>query len=412
MGNSYGVDFGDAPDSSDFAAIYGTVFEDTDGDGAWGTEEMGISNVTISLDGVFTTTTDFYGGYTFSTSVEGVHTVVETDPVGYFSTTPNTVTLSVELGQGYEMDFGDVPAWACTCPPDGYEEDDLYTQAAGLSMGERQTHDFCNDATDWITFTVQAGDVYTITTSSWGQRADTFLTLFDTDARTLLAANDDYEGTTDYSSRIVWQAPADGVYYVRTTNRAGLIGCVTDYDLLIESQAQQEPEFFFIYLPIMMRNYGDGGGTSYGNSLYPTGVISHTCPDDYETDDTWQQAEFIEPDDVQLHSFDSDTQRYAADKDFVWFDVSAGRTITFTVAPINNTPALLELYDEHGAALNVTGTTQLVWIPAITGHYYLSVSPLTTTFGCADAVGYNLLLTEVPEMAPTRAIYLPIIMRN
>jgi hypothetical protein len=101
--------------------------------------------------------------------------------------------------------------------------------------------------------------------------------------------------------------------------------------------------------------------------------------------------------------------RYAADKDFVEFDVSAGRTITFTVAPITNTQTLLEMWDEHGVALNVTGTTQLVWAPDTAGRYYLGVSPLTTTFGCAHEVGYNLLLTE--ETAPGR-IYLPIILKN
>jgi hypothetical protein len=54
----------------------------------------------------------------------------------------------------------------------------------------------------------------------------------------------------------------------------------------------------------------------------------------------------------------------------------------------------------------------LVWTPATAGRYYLSVSPLTTTFGCADAVGYNLLLTGMPAPAPESAIYMPLIMRN
>ncbi len=37
----------------------------------------------------------------------GAHRVVETDLPGYRSTTPNTVTLSVEVGNGYQVDFGD-----------------------------------------------------------------------------------------------------------------------------------------------------------------------------------------------------------------------------------------------------------------------------------------------------------------
>jgi hypothetical protein len=342
LGHGYQVDFGDAPDGSPFAAIYGTVFDDSNSDKVWDASEVGISDVTITLDGAFVTTTDLYGGYTFSTAAEDIYTVVETDPDGYFSTTPNTVTLSVELGQCYQVDYGDVSMGGCVCPPDSYEEDDVAGQAVGISVHVKQTHDFCDDATDWITFTAQAGDICTITTSSWGQRADTFFALFDTDAYTLLAANDDYEGVTDYSSRIVWQATADGIYYLRTTNRAGLTGCATDYDVLIESQAQPGPEQGFIYLPIVMKNHGGGGDTSHGNKVYPMGVISHACPDDYETDDTWQQVQqLMDAGIVQVHSFDSDPQRYAADKDFVWFDVSAGRTITFTVTSMTNTQTLL-----------------------------------------------------------------------
>jgi uncharacterized repeat protein (TIGR01451 family) len=82
LGNSYQVDFGDMLNTSDLGAIYGTVFEDTDGDGEWDADELGIPNVLITLDTTNTTTTDDYGSYTFSTTVESVHTVIETDPPG------------------------------------------------------------------------------------------------------------------------------------------------------------------------------------------------------------------------------------------------------------------------------------------------------------------------------------------
>ena len=64
--------------------------------------------MTVTLDGGTSTTTDGYGSYNFSTSVAGVHTVVETDPSGYLSTTPNEVHVDVTLGNGYQVDFGDV----------------------------------------------------------------------------------------------------------------------------------------------------------------------------------------------------------------------------------------------------------------------------------------------------------------
>jgi hypothetical protein len=316
-----------------------------------------------------------------------------------------TVTADSMGVLGMPTTFTATASLLCTCQGDAYEGDDVPVQVTPLQVGYayRQTRDFCDDAADWITFTARVNNVYTITTSSWGQRADTLLALFDTDGRTLLAANDDYEGTADYSSRIVWQAPADGVYYVRTTNQTRLTGCNTNYAVWIERQ-----EVSSIYLPIVARNYSTVAVAKPDAVFYPMGVISHTCPDDYESDDTWQQARAVETGIVQAHSFDSNPEHYVADKDVVWFDASIGRTITFTVASITNTQTLLELYNEHGAALDVTGTTRLVWTPTTDGRHYLSVSSLTTTFGCADTVGYNLLA----ETSPLSIIYLPLVIKD
>ena len=412
LGSGYRVDFGDAPTTSRFATIYGTVFNDVDSNGEWDAGELGIPGVTVTLDEVSATASDLYGRYTLSTTTAGSHSVIETDPPASFSTTANTVTLSVALGNSYEVNFGDLLE-TCTCPPDEYEGDDVpgLAKPIGVGASNGQAHDFCDDPVDWLAFTAEAGDVYTITTSSWGQRADTFLTLFDTDARTRLATNDDYEGATDYSSRIIWQARTDGVYYVRTTNRAGLTGCQTDYEIWIEHAERSG-----LFLPLVMRNYHSGPGTVAGRAtatagpeaiLSPTGIITHTCPDAYEIDDTRQEAHPIEPGSGQVHSFDSNPATHAADKDFVWFDIEGGHTITFTVAPLTNTLTLLELYDNRGTGLDVTGTTQLVWTATAAGRYYLSVSPLETTFGCADTAGYYLV-AETPQ---TRVIYLPLVMR-
>ncbi len=246
LGNGYRVEFGDTPTNSGFASIYGTVFNDADGNGVQGGSETGIPGATVTLDEDAAVTTGPYGGYTLSTMVAGPHTVVETDPDGYASTTSNEVHVDVTLGDRYQVDFGDIG----TCDADIYEEDDTTAQAVTFIVGTSQAHQFCDDATDWVKFTARANTVYTITTYSWGQRANTFLALFDTNGHTLLAANDDYEGMAGYSSRIVWLAPANGVYYVRTTNHAGLTGCHTDYDLVIEDR---EP--FTIYLPIVARLY-------------------------------------------------------------------------------------------------------------------------------------------------------------
>jgi hypothetical protein len=108
LGENYRVDFGDvlrAPE--DFAVIHGTVFHDGNGNGVYDLLESGIGGVLITLDGLYTATTDIYGGYTFSTTVAGTHTLVESDLEGYFSTTPNEVHVSAALGGEYRVDFGD-----------------------------------------------------------------------------------------------------------------------------------------------------------------------------------------------------------------------------------------------------------------------------------------------------------------
>ncbi len=331
---------------------------------------------------------------------------------GDLSGDANPTTLTLTTDATVTATFSQDTPQPCTCPPDGYEGNDSPAEASLLPIGERQTHNFCDAAADWATFTAQTGYVYTITTSSWGQRTDTYLALFDADGETLLVANDDYANATDYSSRVVWKAPAAGTYYVRITNQAGLTGCSTEYDIWIEVR-----ETFALYLPLVARQYSAGttsglsGGTTPDDiSLAITGIITHTCPDEYEVDDTWQQAQPIEPGMTQAHSFDSDPAHYAADKDFVRFSASAGKTITFTIPAITNTQTVLELYDEVGAALNVTGTTRLVWTPSVGGNYYLSVRPQDgiETFGCREQTGYALRL----EVEKTYTLYLPLVNRN
>jgi uncharacterized repeat protein (TIGR01451 family) len=410
LGTGHRLDFGDAPLGSGFATIHGTVFEDVSGDGIRNMGELGIAGVLITLDGVITTTTDQYGTYTFPTGVTGTRVVSEIDPEDYLSTTPNEVVKDVALGCAYPVDFGDMPPEVYTCDADIYEDDDTADRAATFIVGTSQAHQFCDDATDWVKFSATANVVYTLTTFSWGKRADTFLALFGTDGRTMLAGNDDHPGAVDYSSRIVWMAPSDGVYYVNTTNRSELTGYRTEYDLRIEGQGTT-----CIYLPIVVRNShgGDVAASHRTAVLSPVGVIEHSCPDDYEIDDTWQmltEAHVIEPGIVQVHSFDSDPTMYAADKDFAWFDVLGPQAVKFVAAPLSNTETLMELYDEQGSALGVTGTNQLAWISASSGRYYLSVSPQagSTSFGCADEAGYNLMM----ETADVHTIYLPMVRRD
>jgi hypothetical protein len=111
LGESYRVNFGDIEETSGFSSIYGTVFADEDADGTWDSGEPGIQGVTVILfngsDFVASNVTGTYGGYSIKLSVTGTYTVVCVAD-GWHSTTPSSVSVEVELGQGYKVDFGNI----------------------------------------------------------------------------------------------------------------------------------------------------------------------------------------------------------------------------------------------------------------------------------------------------------------
>jgi hypothetical protein len=76
-------------------------------------------------------------------------------------------------------------------------------------------------------------------------QADTVLALYDRDGQTLLMENDNYSGL---SSRIVWTAPRNGVYYLRVTNQGGVTGCETHYTIQMTIH-----DVTIIHLPLIVR---------------------------------------------------------------------------------------------------------------------------------------------------------------
>jgi hypothetical protein len=86
--------------------IQGTVFHDTNSNGVMDTVELGLGGVTLTLDGLDTVMSDSAGYYAFAVTTIGVHEVVETDPPGYSSTTPNTVIVDV-VDADITVNFGD-----------------------------------------------------------------------------------------------------------------------------------------------------------------------------------------------------------------------------------------------------------------------------------------------------------------
>ena len=95
-------------------------------------------------------------------------------------------------------------------------------------------------------FAAQEGKTYTLSTSGLDASADTYLYLYDTNGTTLLASNDDFGGTL--ASQIVWQAPADGTYYVLINDwNPNIGGCGTSYNFTVASFTSR------IYLPLILR---------------------------------------------------------------------------------------------------------------------------------------------------------------
>ncbi len=81
------------------ARIEGYVYEDLDGNRARGTGEPGIAGVAVSLNNGLTTRSIASGWYGFADLALGTYDVIESQPVGYTSTTPDRRIVTVALGQ-------------------------------------------------------------------------------------------------------------------------------------------------------------------------------------------------------------------------------------------------------------------------------------------------------------------------
>jgi len=74
LGNNHQVDFGDAQITpGPFATIYGTVFDDENGNGKKEDSEMGMPGVKVTLDGTSSNFTNAFGIYSFTTNITGSH---------------------------------------------------------------------------------------------------------------------------------------------------------------------------------------------------------------------------------------------------------------------------------------------------------------------------------------------------
>lgn len=130
-------------------------------------------------------------------------------------------------------------AIGCGSSIDTYEPDNAFTQARPITVnGSSQANHTSHVAgdNDWISFSATNGLSYAIETLNLGINGDTILYLYSTNGTTLLRSDDD--SGVGLASRILWTAPANGVYYIRVFHyNPALFGPDTRYDLRVITSA-------------------------------------------------------------------------------------------------------------------------------------------------------------------------------
>jgi hypothetical protein len=137
---------------------------------------------------------------------------------------------------------------------DAYEADNDSSNAKTITgNGAAQTHNFhAVGDVDWIKFTTSGGSVYTMTTSNLDTGNDTTLALYDTDATTMLASNDDCPGQGNASCINNWTAPLTGTYFITVSNASSAGDCTGyGYNLAVTSNVSQKTGA--VYLPLLFK---------------------------------------------------------------------------------------------------------------------------------------------------------------
>lgn len=105
-GDSALVQYGDR-NAADAGQIAGVVYLDENNNGQRDVGELGLPNVTVSVDDSDYTVTDKNGEFRFTVE-PGTHLVTEFDPPVHTSSTANTVTVTVATGETVNVSFGDI----------------------------------------------------------------------------------------------------------------------------------------------------------------------------------------------------------------------------------------------------------------------------------------------------------------
>ena len=161
-------------------------------------------------------------------------------------TTTVNLTENQAVAQTVEIGNFDLQA-PLLCLADSLEPNDNYYAASAISaypVAVSSLFDGVQDE-DWFRFNAAAGRQYVVQTDNLAGGVDTAIAIYDLDGLTELASDDN--SSDDMASRLEWQAPLDGTYFVRVfQSSTSLSGCTATYRLGIV-QLQQ------ISLPLILR---------------------------------------------------------------------------------------------------------------------------------------------------------------
>lgn len=256
------------------------------------------------------------------------------------------------------------------CVGDAAEPDNSRATAHSMIVDSvPEKHNFCPAADhDWLKFSVQAGQTYTIETTGIGRLSDTQICLRD-NLGNQIACDDD--SGVQKGSKITWQASAAGDYFVEVsqldTNAAG------------------------------------------PDTLYEASISSGQCRMDlYEPDDTVQQARVLTLNSPMLHNFCP-----AADKDWVKVTIPAtGNYVFQTQLQSSGADTMLKLFDTDGKKLGSNDdyglglSSQLTHNFSVSGTYYLEISHYNPS-KVGRSTAYTLLVqsgTATSTPTPTQAV--------
>lgn len=238
---------------------------------------------------------------------------------------------------------------------DAYEPDNGPAQARTLMLGSTSVHRNFHEAgdVDWVKVAVDASASYVLETLNLGRRSDTYLTLYDTDGVTILATNDDSDGL---AARIEWVAPRAGVQFVSVRHHSrSTFGAGTDYDLRVTSGQR-------------------------------------SAADPYEPDNHPGQARAIEVGATQAGR----TFHVVGDVDWLRFPAAGGAGYVIETLNLGTrVDTVLTLYAPDGATVLATNDdsvglgSRIEWVPAYTGHYFISVRNFNRAVFNANG-GYDL----------------------